>query len=102
METVKKFDSLLSAGKYEEASGMLCDDFSWTGPNKSLDKAAWLGEVGKLAKDAPTFEAFEPGTSDLQVTRKGKKKVAMMTVKLVQAFETTEDGKIKSINTARV
>jgi hypothetical protein len=38
---------------------------------------------------------------DLQVTRKGKKRIAMMNISLKETWEFTSDGKIKSITGAR-
>jgi hypothetical protein len=97
MEIVQKFDALCLEGKYEEASAMLTDDFHFTNPRVTLDKAKWLKEFPALHADRPTFEEFQPGANDNQITRKGKKKVMMMNISMMETWELTEDGKIKSI-----
>ena len=103
METVRIFDSLVSSGKFQEASIHLTDDFEWIAPNKKLDKVGWLGTASKTkCKDLPVYGDFEHGSNKLQVTRKGTKRILMMTVSLIQTLELTEDGKIRQISVAKV
>lgn len=95
MKIVKKFDSLCRKGNYEEAAEMLTDDFCFTRPMTKLDKARWLKDFPSLA--LPTYGEFEQGATETQITRKGTKKVLIMKVSMMETWELTEDGKIKSI-----
>ena len=102
METAQAFSSLMSAGRFQEASHYLTDDFTWKGPMKRLDKAAWLKTLQTTKIDAPNFGPFQLSDDNLKASRKVSKKMMMMTINLVQTLEMTEDGKIRHISVTRV
>ena len=101
MDIVLKFEALCDQGKFEEASTMLTDDFRFTNPRTDLDKPRWLKDFPALHADKPTFSEFQPGAKDNQVTRKGKKRIMMMNIEMIETWEVTDDGKIKSITGAK-
>ncbi|CAB9528846.1 expressed unknown protein [Seminavis robusta] len=68
-------------------------------PKKTLDRAGWLKEASK--KEGPTFENFEEGDNELQFKRKGKHKVGLMSVSVIQTMELTSDGKVKSLTVVK-
>ena len=97
MDIAKKFDGLLTEGKFEEACELLTDDFVFSNPRTHIDKGNFVKDFPAMHKDAPTFEDFQEGANDLQITRKGKKRIAMMNISMKETWEFTNDGKIKSI-----
>ena len=104
METAKQFDALMRSGRFHEAFGYLTDDFSWTGPRRSMDKAGWWEQVSKLPpkeRTSAAFEDFQPGMDDLSVCRRGRKRIMFMNVEFVQTIQTTSEGKIRSISFER-
>ena len=101
MNIVKQFDALCDEGKFDEAAEMLTDDFVFTHPKANMDKETWLKEFPALHADPPVFEDFEEGPSENQVVRKGKKKIMMMNFCMTETYDITEDGKIKSITSAK-
>jgi hypothetical protein len=104
LETARKFDALMAEGKFAEAAEeYLTDDFVFSNPRFSFEgKEAWVKGFPAKHADAPTFEEFEGGENDKQVKRKGSKKVMMMTVKMVEIWDFTDDGRIKAIAGAKL
>ena len=102
METAQAFSSLVSAGKFQEASHYLTDEFMWTGPLGRLDKTGWLKTLQKRKPDKPNFGPFQLGDNNLKVSRRLSKRMMSMNINLVQTLEMTEDGKIRNISVTRV
>jgi hypothetical protein len=103
LEIVNEFLQVLDGEKkYEEASKYLVDDFKFTSPKASFkSKEEWIEKFPAFHKNPPIFEAAQPGAHDKQVTRKGKKKISLITLSLVEKYELNEDGKIVSISAGR-
>ena len=103
LEIVDDFLQLLDGEKkYDEASKFLADDFSFTSPKVSFKtKEEWIKGFPEFHKNPPIFEAAQPGAHDKQVTRKGKKKISLITLSLLEKYELNEDGKIVSISAGR-
>jgi hypothetical protein len=103
LEIVNEFLQVLDGEKkYDEASEFLVDDFKFTSPKVSFkNKEEWMKGFPEFHKDPPIFEAAQPGAHDKQVTRKGKKKIMMITLSLLEKYELDEDGKIVSISAGK-
>jgi hypothetical protein len=102
IHTAHNFGSLLSEGRYEEASDLLADGFCL----KSLKfnfptKEAWLKGFPKVHKDIPDFKAFVECKNKSQVQRHGKKKIALLTVNVKEVLEFDANGKIKQITMSK-
>jgi CRISPR/Cas system CSM-associated protein Csm4 (group 5 of RAMP superfamily) len=100
-ETANHFENLVQSHKYEEASSLLADDFLFRSPMHNFQgKKDWLKKFPKAHKNIPIipfgdFEKSQNGSN--QIERRGKKKVAFVTVTVKQVIEVDEHGKIKSI-----
>jgi hypothetical protein len=103
LEIVDEFLQILDGEKkYDEASKFLADDFSFTSPKVSFkNKEEWIKGFPEFHKNPPIFEAAQAGVHDKQVTRKGKKKISLITLSLLEKYELNEDGKIVSISAGR-
>jgi hypothetical protein len=103
LEIVDEFLQILDGEKkYDEASEFLADDFTFTSPKVSFkNKEGWIKGFPEFHKNPPVFEAAKPGAHDKQVTRKGKKKISLITLNLIETYELNEDGKIVSISAGR-
>lgn len=99
MEIAKAFDTLCNGGNFQEAADMLAEDFVFSNPMWSKNKEQWVQEFPKLIQGKPSFEEFQESAG--VVSRKGKKKLGMMTFSMIETWEITLDGKIKSIAGAR-
>jgi hypothetical protein len=104
LEIVTNFLTLLDEEhKYEEAANFLDDDaFKFVSPKASFNtKADWLQRFPNFHKDPPTFDSPEPGAHDKQVTRKGKRKISLFTVNLLETYELNDEGKIVRISASK-
>jgi hypothetical protein len=102
LEIVREFTNLLdNKKKYQEAASFLDDDFKFISPKAKFDgKDDWLQRFPKFHKDAPTFEEVVQGTNENEVTRKGKKKIAMMNINMMETYNVNDDGKMVKISAA--
>jgi hypothetical protein len=103
LEIVNEFLQVLDGEKkYDEASKFLVDDFQFISPKVSFkNKEEWIKGFPEFHKNPPIFEAAQPGAHDKQATRKGKKKILLVTLSLIEKYELNEDGKIVSISAGR-
>jgi hypothetical protein len=102
LEIVREFTNLLdNEKKYDEAASFLDDDFKFVSPKAKFDgKDDWLQRFPKFHKNAPSFEEVVQGTNENEVTRKGKKKIGMMNINMMETFEVNDHGKIVKISAA--
>jgi hypothetical protein len=99
MEIAKTFDALFDNGELEQASDMLTEDFAFSNPMWTKTKEQWKQEFAKLRNDKTTFEECQE--VDGVVCRKGKKKLGLMNISLIERWNITEDGMIKGIASER-
>ena len=99
IEIAKTFDALCDTGKFQEAADMLTEDFTFSNPMWSKNKEQWIQEFPTLSKDKPTFEEFQETNG--VVSRRGKKKMGILNLSMIETWDIREDGKIKSITGAR-
>jgi len=104
VEWANNYAKCIDEQRFDDAYNLLDDSFTMKTPKKNCDsKEQWMTEFVPEAKKGsqPSFEAFEPGDHDKQARRKGSKKVAIVTMSVLQTFDFTDDGKIKSIVLAK-
>jgi predicted SnoaL-like aldol condensation-catalyzing enzyme len=102
VEIVREFTNLLDNEKnYQEAASFLDDNFKFVSPMAKFDgKTDFLQRFPKFHKIAPSFDEVVVGKTEKEATRNGKKKIAMMTMKMKQTFEVNDAGKIVKISVA--
>jgi hypothetical protein len=88
---------------FHTAVKFLADDFQFFSPTKSFrTKEAWFSGFPKFHKNSgSTFQDPIPGAHDKQVIRKGKLRIAMLTVNLVAVYELNDEGEIVTIRAGR-
>ena len=103
LETGRAFVHLLDVNKdYNAAAQMLSCDFEFVSPKfNAKDKGDWLTNFPTVHKDGPIFEELTEGDHDLQVVRKGTKKIGFVNISLKEILEFNEAGEIMSITAAR-
>jgi CTP synthase (UTP-ammonia lyase) len=75
------------------------DDFKFVSPMAKFDgKTEFLQHFPKFHKTAPSlFDEVVVGKTEKEATQNGKKKIAMMTMKMKQTFEVNDASKIMQI-----
>jgi hypothetical protein len=88
---------------YHTAVKYLAVDFQFLSPTKSFKtKEAWFRGFPKFYKKSGiAFQDPIPGAHDKQVIRKGKLRIAMLSVNLVAVYELNDEGEIVTIRTGR-
>jgi hypothetical protein len=85
------------------AAKFLATDFKFLSPTKSFQtREAWLRGFPKFHKNSgTTFQDPIPGAHDKQVIRKGKVRIAVLSVNLVAVYEMNNAGEIVTIRVGR-
>ena len=92
-ETAMKVCALRDEGKFEEAAEYFSDDFEFKSPKFNYgSKTDWIKGFPANHADGPTFEEFVQGDNANQVKRKGKKKIAMVTIHMEETWHFADDG----------
>jgi len=102
-DVVQNFVKLIGETEqaYDEAATLLTDDIEFRTPRASFfSKTEWLQDFPSFQQrnKTPTFEEPVPGDKPFQVTRRGKVKVAMMNIKLIETYDVNAEGKIERVS----
>ena len=104
VELLKKVLLLLKDSQIEKASAFLADDIEWKTPLGNYDGKQDFVENFKEPKDKPTFEEPQIAENDgnrIVITRKGKKKLGFLNIKILKTVEFNDENKICKMTVAR-
>ena len=103
VELLKKMLILLRDSQVEKASDYLADDIEWKTPLGNYDGKQDFVDNFKEPKDNPTFEEPQIAENDgkIVITRKGKKKLGFLNIKIVKTVEFNDQNKICKMTVAR-